>query len=70
LVGRKAGLLPCLGESPLYGLPEAKRVIAWMLASEMMILRVKQDTLVSAWVLEDGTSKFLAVFATNHKGPD
>jgi hypothetical protein len=41
-----------------------------MLASEMMILRVKQDTLVSAWVLEDGTSKFLAVFATNHKGPD
>jgi hypothetical protein len=41
-----------------------------MLAGEMMILGVEQDPLVSAWVMEDGTSEFLTVFAAHHKGAD
>jgi hypothetical protein len=41
-----------------------------MLAREMMILGVEQDPLVSARVMEDGTSEFLAVFAAHHEGTD
>ena len=70
LVGGKAGLLTGLGKRSLDRLPKAKQVVAGMLAGEMMILGVEQDPLVTAWVIEDGTSEFLAVFAAHHKGAD
>jgi hypothetical protein len=70
LVGGKAGLLPCLGKRSLDRLPKAQQVVAGMLAGEMMILGVEQDSLVFDWLMEDGTSEFLAVFAAHHKGAD
>ena len=41
-----------------------------MLAGEMVILFVEQDSLRSAWVVEDGASEFFPVVAADHQRAD
>ena len=56
-----------LGEGALHALFQTEKVVAWMLAGEVVVLRVEKDTLLAGGVVDDAGADLRAIGAAHEQ---